>query len=306
MQQPIIETNHLNFSFKPGENILSDVNLSVPKGCIYGFLGPNGAGKTTTLRIILGLLRQEHIDFKLFGIDFKTNRIELLKKIGTLIEQPSLYLHLTGKENLEVFRLSYGCSKNRVNQVLDIVGLAGAANKKAKAYSLGMKQRLGIGIALLHDPELLVLDEPTNGLDPNGIIEIRDLLLKLNQQEGKTILISSHLLAEIEKIATHVGIINHGKVLFQGTLTALQLLKTIHTYAEIKVNDQALALELIGRQFTFTQNNDSVIKFRYIDENQIAEMNATLVLAGIKVYRLGLVKNDLEDLFLQILSEKQL
>jgi ABC-type multidrug transport system ATPase subunit len=305
MEELIIETNHLNFSFKPGENILSDLNLIVPKGCIYGFLGPNGAGKTTTLRLILGLIRQDNADIKLFGTDFKSNRITLLKKIGTLIEQPSLYMHLTGRENLEVFRLSYACSTSRIDQVLDIVGLKGAAQKKAKAYSLGMKQRLAIAIALLHDPELLILDEPTNGLDPNGIIEIRDLVRKLSQQEGKTILISSHLLAEIEKIATHVGIIDHGKMLFQGTLTALQLLKTIHTYVELEVSDASSAMDLLGKH-TAIQESGSKIKIKYLDEDQVSSINKTLVDAGISVYRLGLAKNDLEDLFLQILSEKQL
>ncbi|WAC14877.1 ABC transporter ATP-binding protein [Dyadobacter pollutisoli] len=306
MDQPIIETNHLNFSFKPGENILADVNLSAPKGSIYGFLGPNGAGKTTTLRLILGLLREENAHIKLFGNELRDDRIGMLKKIGSLIEQPSLYMHLTGRENLEVFRLSYGCPKERINEVLAIVGLSDAAGKKAKAYSLGMKQRLAIAIALLHNPELLILDEPTNGLDPTGIIEIRDLIRKLNQQEGKTILISSHLLAEVEKIATHVGIIDHGKLLFQGTLNALQVLKTIHTCAEVKVDDTARALDLLKHENAATLEADDTIRFGYISEMQVATINEMLVRAGIRVYRIGVMKNDLEDLFLQILSEKQL
>ncbi len=304
MTYPIIETKHLNFSFRPEEKILSDVNLIVPKGGIFGFLGPNGAGKTTTLRLLLGLLRDKEADIKLFGLDLQTNRISILRQIGTLIEQPSLYLHLTGRENLEIFRLSYECSKNRVDEVLKIVGLTEAADKKAKAYSLGMKQRLAIAIALLHDPELLILDEPTNGLDPNGIIEIRDLIKQLNQQQNKTILISSHLLSEIEKVATHVGIIDHGKLLFQGTLTALQHLKSIHSFIEIEVNKPAEALRLIYSQYEASLENDT-IKVRYTDKNQIHEINQSLVLNGIEVYRLGLTRNDLEGLFLQIISEEQ-
>lgn len=304
MDYPIIETKHLNFSFRPEEQILTDVNLMVPKGCIYGFLGPNGAGKTTTLRLLLGLLRDKDADIKLFGLELHSQRISILKKIGTLIEQPSLYLHLTGRENLEIFRLSYDCSKSRIDEVLKIVGLTEASGKKTKAYSLGMKQRLAIAIALLHDPEILILDEPTNGLDPNGIIEIRDLIKQLNQQQNKTILLSSHLLSEIEKVATHVGIIDHGKLLFQGTLTALQHLKSFHSFIEIEVNNTLEAVGLIKNQYeTMVENN--TIKVRYTDKNQIDEINRILVLNSIRVYRLGLTKNDLEGLFLQIISEEK-
>lgn len=303
MDSPVIETRKLTFRFGSGNPILTDLNLSIPKGSIYGFLGPNGAGKTTTLRLIVGLLRESKADIRLFGTHLKTERIQLLRKIGTLIEQPSLYAQLTGKENLEVYRLVYGCSKARIDEVLQLVGLSEAANKKTKVYSLGMKQRLAIGIALLHDPELLILDEPTNGLDPAGIIEIRDLIRTLNQQNGKSILISSHLLAEIEKIATHVGIINQGRLLFQGTLSALQQLKSIHTYAEFKVNDPDLAMRLAGPHFPVSLTEDRILTIQHIDEHQLAQINQLLVQAGVKVYRMGLIKHDLEDLFLQILAD---
>ncbi|RYF94725.1 MAG: ATP-binding cassette domain-containing protein, partial [Chitinophagaceae bacterium] len=204
MNPHIIETNNLDFSFGAGQKILQDLSLAVPQGSIYGFLGPNGAGKTTTIRLLLGLLKVQSGTIRLFGKDFGKNRLEVLRRIGSLIEQPSLYMHLTGKENLEVFRLSYQCNKKRIGEVLELVGLQKAAHKKAKAYSLGMKQRLAIAISLLHEPELLILDEPTNGLDPTGIIETRELIRKLNKESGKTIIVSSHMLAEVEKMATHV------------------------------------------------------------------------------------------------------
>lgn len=198
------------------QTALDNISLSIPKASIYGFLGANGAGKTTTLRLLLGLIKKQKGKITLFENDLMANRISMLKKIGSLIEQPSLYSHLSGKENLHVFGLAYPCSRKRIDETIKTVGLTAEADKKVKAYSLGMKQRLAIAIALLHDPELLILDEPTNGLDPNGIIDVRNLIKKLNS-EGRTIIVSSHLLSEVEKVATHVGIIHNGKIVFEGT-----------------------------------------------------------------------------------------
>ncbi|MFN6086771.1 MAG: ABC transporter ATP-binding protein, partial [Fluviicola sp.] len=203
-----IEIRQLNHQFDKQNKILHDLSISVPKGSIYGFLGPNGAGKTTTLRLVLGLLKRQNGSIKVFEKEMSSNRINNLKNIGSLIEMPSLYGHLNARENLEIYRKLYNLSKERVQEVLEIVDLAKTGKKKVKGFSLGMKQRLSIAIALLHSPELLILDEPTNGLDPNGIIEMRNLLKKLNEENGTTILISSHLLPEIEKIASHVGIIH--------------------------------------------------------------------------------------------------
>jgi len=241
----IIETSGLDFSFKKGIKTLDDLYMLVTSGNIYGFLGPNGAGKTTTLRLLLGLLRNQVGRINLFGKDFQPNRIELLKRIGSLIEQPSLYLHLTARENLEIYRAIYNCDKKRVGEVLQLVDLNKTGNKKTKQFSLGMKQRLSVAVALLHKPELLILDEPTNGLDPNGIIETRELLKKLNREEGTTILVSSHLLAEVERMATHVGIIHQGKLLFQGSLPELQLLKTKQTLVEIETSDPIRTIEIL-------------------------------------------------------------
>jgi ABC-2 type transport system ATP-binding protein len=195
----IIKTTGLNYYFSKAAQTLFDINLDVKEGSIYGFLGPNGAGKTTTLRLLLGLLRKQEGSIEIFGKSFEQHSIEILRNVGSLIEQPSLYAHLTAKENLEIYRKVYGCSSNRINEVLEMVGLAYTKNKKTKQFSLGMKQRLSIALALLPQPKLLILDEPTNGLDPNGIIETRELIKRLNTEFGTTILVSSHILAEVEK-----------------------------------------------------------------------------------------------------------
>jgi lantibiotic transport system ATP-binding protein len=302
MTSSIIRTNGLEFSFTKQEKILHSLNLDIPQGSIYGFLGPNGAGKTTTLKLLLGLLKIDNNPITLFGEGLAENRLQLLRRIGSLIEQPSLYGHLTGKENLEVFRLAYRCKKERIGEVLKIVGLTRAANKKAKAYSLGMKQRLAIAIALLHDPELLILDEPTNGLDPTGIIETRDLIIQLNKEFNKTILVSSHLLNEVEKIATHVGIIHQGKLMFQGTLPDLQGVKSRFTILEVEVDDIKNAQLLLANEQPVKQVGDFTLHINVENRESLAAINSILVRNQIKVYKLGLVNNDLEDLFIQIIS----
>jgi ABC-type multidrug transport system ATPase subunit len=303
MSRFIIETKNLDFSFRSGQKILESLCLQVPSGSIYGFLGPNGAGKTTTLRILLGLLRKQQGNVMLFGKTFAENRMDILRRLGSLIEQPSLYLHLTGRENLELFRLTYGCDKNRVDKVLEIVRLKDAARKRAKAYSLGMKQRLAIAISLLHDPELLILDEPTNGLDPSGIIETRELIKHLNHEYGKTILVSSHLLAEVEKMATHVGIIHKGKLLFQGAFQELQQLKSKQSAVEVEVSDTVKA-ELLLKSFPIRETNGSKVLINYESRERMAEINKTLVREGVDVYQMSMTQNDLENLFIQITSEQ--
>lgn len=299
----IIETARLDFSFRSGQKILQGLDLCVPQGSIYGFLGPNGAGKTTTLRLILGLLKKQQGTIKVFGEEFRSHRLPILQRLGTLIEQPSLYLHLTGYENLRIFQLNYGCGRKRINEVLELVRLKDAASKKVKNYSLGMKQRLAIAIALLHDPECLVLDEPMNGLDPNGIIETRELIRHLNRSLGKTILISSHLLAEMEKVATHIGIIHKGKLLFQGELTELQQLKSRQSAIEIEVSDTGKAHEVLKEKFTVTHVNGSRLLVGFETRERSAQLNRLLVQGGVDVYQMAVTQNDLENLFIQITSE---
>jgi ABC-2 type transport system ATP-binding protein len=300
MNTPIVNIQKLSYGFGK-QTILDNISMEVPCGSIYGFLGPNGAGKTTTLRLILGLLQKKNGSITVFGNDLFSNRINVLKRIGSLIEQPSLYLHLNGRQNLEIFRLSYNSRKSRINEVLQIVGLLDVGNKKVKGYSLGMKQRLGIAIALLHDPELLILDEPVNGLDPNGIIEIRDLLKQLNNEYGKTIIISSHLLPEIEKTATHVAIIQKGKILFQNTMEELLHIQLDSFLIEIETEDNEKAIQVLQQTVPVTLRGNKIL-VKHQSKEQIASLNALLVKEGIQVYRLILTQNDLENIFMQITS----
>ncbi|HXB07507.1 MAG TPA: ATP-binding cassette domain-containing protein [Puia sp.] len=216
-----LETTGLSHLYSGGDPVLSGIDLRVPEGSIFGFLGPNGAGKTTTLRLVLGLLKKQQGEIRIFGKPFAENRVAILSKLGSLIETPSVYSHLTAVENLRVLQKVYRCPQDRIHQVLALTGLADTGKKRAGRFSLGMKQRLGIAIALLNDPRLLILDEPTNGLDPEGIVEIRDLFLRLHAR-GVTVLLSSHQLGEMEKLITHAAIIHKGRLLFQGTLAALR------------------------------------------------------------------------------------
>lgn len=302
MSSLIIKTTGLNYFFSRDQQTLHNINLQVEKGSIYGFLGPNGAGKTTTLRLLLGLLKNQEGKIELFGEDLHQNRLPILKRLGSLIEQPSLYNHLTAKENLEVYRRTYGVGKSRVGEVLQLVGLQDTGKKKAKQFSLGMKQRLSIAIALLHNPELLILDEPTNGLDPNGIIETRELIKKLNKQLGVTIIVSSHILAEVEKMASHVGIIHKGKMLFQGLLTELQQLKRKQSFLQIETGNNTHAFELLQQYHTVERVNGHLV-IPYSSNTATADINKLLVANAIDVFLLQPQQNDLEQLFIEITND---
>ena len=302
MSNALIKTTALNYYFSKEAKTLHDINLQVEKGSIYGFLGPNGAGKTTTLRLLLGLLRNQQGTIEIFGEEFEKNKINILKRIGSLIEQPSLYAHLTAKENIELYRRVYGATKERIAEVLKMVGLQDTKNKKAKQFSLGMKQRLSIAIALLPSPELLILDEPTNGLDPNGIIETRELIKQLNREHGVTVLVSSHILAEVERMASHVGIIHKGKILFQGQLKELQQLQAEKSFLKVETSNNDTAISLLQQFAPERQNGHLLLPFR--DHHQSAAVNRLLVEAGIDVYRLQPQQNDLEQLFIDITSQK--
>ena len=300
MQPLIIQTQNLNYYFGQ-QKVLDQLTLEVPKGGIYGFLGPNGSGKTTTIKLLLNLLKSSEQNISLFGQQITENRTEILKKIGSLVEQPAIYPHLSGYENLKNRANLLGISKEKVMETLALVGLIEAAKKSAEKYSLGMKQRLGIGLALLDDPELLILDEPTNGLDPNGIIEVRNLIKELAEKQQKTIFISSHLLAEIEKIATHVGIINKGKMLFQGSINELQSLKTSQIIIETSDNQAALML-LQGKYPDVKWDLNVHIPFENIE--QMGFINHFLIQNGLIVYSIYQQKKDLESLFLDITNSQ--
>jgi lantibiotic transport system ATP-binding protein len=296
----IIETHDLSYHFSPDVLTLTNINLKVPSGSIYGFLGPNGAGKTTTLKLILGLLKLQQGTINLFGKELRSNRIEILQKLGSLIETPSLYSHLTALQNLEVLQKIYRCPPSRLKEVLEIVGLTSAAKKKASQFSLGMKQRLSIAIALVHNPELLILDEPTNGLDPSGIIEMRELFKQLNQHQQMTIVISSHLLPEIEKIATHIGIINKGQMVFEGTKQLLQQRQIQNATVTFETSDPVKTMEVFQSHNLAATLNDGSVQLTYSGKELVGNLTRQLVYNNVDIYQIRKEKNDLEAIFMDI------
>jgi ABC-type multidrug transport system ATPase subunit len=294
----VISTEGLSFSFG-NQQVVKSLSLQVPQGSIYGFLGPNGAGKTTTIKLLLNLLKTDQGSIHIFDKEVQSNRIFILSQIGSLIEQPAIYLHLSGKENLMNRALLLQVSEQRVDEMLDLVHLSNAAHKKAGKYSLGMKQRLGIALALLSDPKLLILDEPTNGLDPNGIIEVRELLIRLVTQHNKTVFISSHLLAEVERMATHVGIIDRGELLFQGSIKDLEAISQPQVHVELD-NSVDAANFLKKQGLTVTEISDNSLSVPYISKTQMGEINTLLNQNGYLVYSIHKIHKDLEKLFLDI------
>lgn len=297
-----LETTELTHHFADKEPVIDHVQMQVPQGSIYGFLGPNGAGKTTTLRLVLGLLKKQKGEINIFGKSFEKNRISILSKVGALIESPSLYGHLTALENLQLLQKVYQCPQNNIPKVLNLVGLANTGKKKTSQFSLGMKQRLSIAIALLHDPTLLILDEPTNGLDPSGIIEMRELLKKLNEEKGITIIISSHLLSEVEKLVTHIGIISKGKMMFQGTLDELKHKQQQSLSVEFETSDLPQAMNIIEANALPVFEREGRLITASMPKEQIALLNAQLVQHGIDVFEIRVVKNDLEAIFIDLVK----
>ncbi|RYY65137.1 MAG: ATP-binding cassette domain-containing protein [Chitinophagaceae bacterium] len=295
---PIIRTSVLSYHYARGVQTLHDINLRVERGSIYGFLGPNGSGKTTTLSLLLGLLPNQKGDIEIFGQPLHAAREAILGRIGSLIESPSLYGHLSARENLDVYRETYGVPKARVDEVLEIVGLADTGKKTAKRFSLGMKQRLSIALALLPNPELLILDEPSNGLDPAGIIELRALIKKLNAEHGMTILISSHLLGEIEKMVSHVGIIYKGRMLFQGPLAELQGFQQRGSRLHLRTSDNEAACRLLQEHAPELSAEGVSVAFH--NEGQVAAINRHLTGHGLDVYLLHPKGSDLEQLFIDL------
>ncbi|WP_338788221.1 ABC transporter ATP-binding protein [Metabacillus sp. FJAT-53654] len=300
MNEMMIKTTDLTRKFK-GKTVVDDINLTIKKGEIYGFLGPNGAGKTTTIRMLLGLMKPTSGKIELFGEDVKHNHLKALKKIGSLVESPSYYGHLTARENLEALRKILQVSKSRIDEVLSIVRLTKDADRAVKGYSLGMKQRLGIAAAILGRPELLILDEPTNGLDPSGIHEIRDLIKSMPQQYGITILISSHLLSEIDQMATQVGIISKGQMIYQDSIEMLRNKAMAQIMIKVKNAKKAKAL-LLAKGFLVEVQNDYVICEDMADE-KVATIITILVNGGLAVYRVEEKRKSLEEIFLDLTSE---
>ncbi|AYB33570.1 ABC transporter ATP-binding protein [Chryseolinea soli] len=302
MEEPwIIETRRLSYTFaKASEQTLFDINLQVPRGSVYCFVGPNGAGKTTTLRLLLGLLRSQAGSIRIFGRDFFADRRKILSQIGSFIEQPSLYEHLTGRQNLEVYRLTYGRERSRIEEVLKITDILDAGNKLVRAYSLGMKQRLSIALALLNDPEVLILDEPTNGLDPQGIVDMRVLIQELSGTYGKTILLSSHLLSEVEKVATHFGVLRGGKLQFQGTKSELMIRRSQNTVLRLETADVQKAMSALQERFETICLDETFVLVKHIAREQVPELTRHLVASGVGIYNIGLVHENFEETFFHL------
>jgi lantibiotic transport system ATP-binding protein len=299
---PLLETRNLFHSFSNDEIVLKGISLRVEAGSIYGFLGPNGAGKTTTLRLILGLLRKQEGSIEIFGKEFEKHRVESLRRIGSLIESPSIYSHLTAEENLRLLQKVYRCPRSRIEEVLSLVALADTGKKKAGNFSLGMKQRLSIAVALLNSPSLLVLDEPTNGLDPSGMIEIRELLRALNRDHGITILISSHLLSEIDRLVSHIGIIHKGEMMFQGTLDELKDKQQQSVSVVFETSDSSRTADVLRAMRLDPRCTNGRCELPALPKETVADINRQLVLKGIDVYEVSVVKNDLERIFIDLVS----
>jgi len=295
----IIKTTDLNFYYGKKNHIVKDLNIKVPTGSIYGFLGPNGAGKSTTMQLLSAVLPDYTGDIMLFEKSLQDHTPAVFNKIGALVESPALYLHLTGTENLKYICTLKSLDYSEIEPVLKTVGLENKGDLKAKKYSLGMKQRLAIAMALLGNPELLFLDEPVNGLDPVGITEMRELLVKLNKEQGITIFISSHLLSEIEKMCTHVGIIHHGILQFEGTMEALRNLKQKHQVTLTTANS-ARALEVLSNAaYEVSLLTTDKIQILLKDKEDIPAMVRFLTLEQIGIYELR-SEDGLENWFLSL------
>jgi ABC-2 type transport system ATP-binding protein len=280
------------------------IDLAVERGSVYGFLGPNGAGKTTTIRMLLGLIHPHAGQVRLFDRPLQDGRIELLRRVGALVESPSLYPHLTGRENLEVTRRLIAGKRQRIAEVLRIVRLEEAADRLVKGYSTGMKQRLGLGLALLGEPELLILDEPTNGLDPAGIREMREFIRRLPQEHGITVFLSSHLLGEVEQMATHIGIIDKGRLLFQGTPDELQAQLNPQVKLGVDRPDEA-ARVLTQAGWSVRPNGGNRLCVAVNGQSDVAMINAQLTGGSVNVFQLSLEQPSLEDIFLELTMDNE-
>lgn len=298
----MIQVSHLSKRFK---NFLAVDNISftVNRGEIYGFLGQNGAGKSTTIRMLLSLIKPTSGEIRIFDKDITTNRVEILSKIGAVIERPDLYNYLTALENLVIFsKLSLKpINRNRINEMLDLVGLMDRKDSKVKTFSQGMKQRLGIAVALLSNPDLIILDEPTNGLDPQGIADVRNLLRRLSREEGKTIVVSSHLLSEIELIADRMIIIDKGKKLMEGEVS--KLLDANKMLVKIELENKEDVLSKLGTWAEhLTDNSNDCINFQ-IPRTRIPELTSYLVGVNAKIISIR-SQYSLEDYFFSLTNSQ--
>jgi len=282
---------------------VEDVSFDVHRGDVFGFLGPNGSGKSTTIRTMLSLITPTSGEIRLFGIELYNNRNYILSKIGCIVEKPDFYKYLSAEKNLELFgRISgVAITKSKIHEIIEFVGLKGREKDKLSGFSHGMKQRLGIAQTLIHDPDLIILDEPTTGLDPQGIIDIRNLILQLKNERNKTVLLSSHILSEIELIANRMVIINRGKTIIQGSVS--ELLNAQELIVSIKVDDVRKSCQLIENASSTATidhvENDSIQL--HLTQEMIPTINKLFCDNGVQVFSIE-VKRKLEDYFLKLIN----
>ena len=300
--QTVIETKALCKQYGP-HTAVDHVELHVPQGCVYGFIGPNGAGKSTTMKMLLGLIHPTAGRVRLLGQELtEKSRLPLLRQTGSLIESPAEYLHLTAQENLEIVADLKGVPHKDIGRVLDIVHLTQDRNRRVGQYSLGMKQRLGIAMALLGSPKLLILDEPTNGLDPAGIQEMRALIRNMPAATGATVMISSHLLGEIEQMVEQVGIIDHGHILFEGPLTELQ--RHSRGNVTLRLLDPAKAAPILRANGLTAHSDSCVVTLPPLQDALLADLVQKLAACGAGVVELTPHTKTLEEIFLSLTSEE--
>jgi ABC-type multidrug transport system ATPase subunit len=301
MSEPLVSVHQLTKSYGSFQ-ALHEVSFEVFRGDVFGFLGPNGAGKSTTLRILLSLIRNDGGDVRLFGQSLQQNRAQIMRKIGCIVEKPDFYKYLSARTNLEIFGRISGAdvSRRKIDEMLDFVGLGGRGADKLAGFSHGMKQRLGLAQALLHQPELIVLDEPTTGLDPQGIIDIRELIMRLSKDQGKTVILSSHLLSEIELIANRMVIINKGRSLRSGLVS--ELLNEQEMVVTMEVGQPEKAIEILAAWPSALLKQQAGNRLTWqVNRNEVPRMNRKLAEADVEVFAIE-SKRKLEDYFLKLVN----
>ena len=301
MSTPIVQIRQLSKHF--GDfHAVKDVNLTVNAGDVYGFLGPNGAGKSTTMRCMLSLIQADHGSIALFGQSIQEHRSQILARVGSLIEKPDFYKYLSAFKNLQLFSRISGkpSSSQEIREMLDFVGLAGRENDRVGGFSHGMRQRLGIAQTLLHQPDLIVLDEPTTGLDPQGIIDMRNLILRLKNEQKKTIILSSHNLSEVELICNRMVIIHQGKSIVEGNVA--ELLNEDEQIIRIQTSNDTMPqlMTLLQENYKPLQVNEQFVEISLLKEN-IPALNALIVAAGLPIFAIE-AKRKLEDYFINLLA----
>lgn len=299
----VLQIKNLQKEFKDTQ-VVNLSSLSVQQGEIYGFLGPNGAGKTTTMKMILSLISRTAGEIEVFGQSIGTDK-QYLNQIGSMIEEPSYYPNLTGYENLLVFQKILGFDKKNIQETLKIVGLDQPKNKKklVKDYSLGMKQRLALAFALVKKPRLLILDEPTNGLDPAGIHEIRELIIKLAKEQGISVFISTHILSEVEHIADRVGIINHGQLIYEGEIRKIQSNKWLEVRGDFRGRREAISQVLFGYPCKMLEIQEDKLKLTNLADQQISSLLRDLIVEKVPIYEVKQEQETLESIFINLTKE---